>query len=182
MQNFHACVRSSGIFRQGKAKTSSLVSEVWASSDSEMQNYCAYVRSSGIFGQRIAIFPHLCPKLGYLRTEECKITSFVSEVRISSDRGMQNHLAGVRSSDIFEKRMAKLPRWCPKFGYLRKANGKTTSLVSEVRISSDRGVQYYLAGVRSWGIFGQRNAKSPRWCPKFGYLRTVKGKITGLYY
>src|SRR5690606_24873871 len=84
----------------------------------------------------------------------------------------------VRSSGIFGQAKAISAWLCPKFGGLRTSKGKTGVALSEVRGSSDKQRQIQPRSVRRLGIFGQAKAK-PAWlCPKFGDLRTSKGKFS----
>ena len=143
------CVRSLMIFRQGNAKSarvcpkfgdlqtregeiSARVSEVWASSDKVMRNQCECVRSLDIFRQGKLKSVRVCPKFGDLQTREREISSSVSEVWGSSDKGRRNQREGVRSLRIFRLWNAESVQGCPKFVNLQTTVGIFTARVSEV--------------------------------------------------
>ena len=116
----------------------------------------------------------VCPKFRYLQTRQGEISTSVSEVWGSSDKGRRNQRECVRSLGIFRQSNAKSVRVCPKFRYLQTREAEISASVSEVWRSSDKGTRNQLECVRSLGIFRQGKAKSARGCPKFEDLQTLE--------
>ena len=96
------------------------------------------VRSWSIFRQGKGKSKGLCPKLRYLRTREVGFKGVVSEVRVSSDKGKQDHRCSVRSWSIFRQGKAKSKELCPKLRYLQTGEDELKGEVSEVGVSSDK--------------------------------------------
>jgi len=118
--------------------------------------------------------------LSYLRTREVRFKGVVSEVRVSSDKGKQDHRCSVRSWSIFRQEKANSKGLCPKLEYLQTGEGEIKGVMSKVEVSSDRGRRAQRRSVRSWSIFRQGKAKSKELCPKLRYLQTGEGEIKGV--
>ncbi len=112
-------------------------SEVGLGSDSRSFFTQDCVRSWLRFGLRIAFFRDLCPKLGWVRTQNDFLLGIVSEVGLGSDSGSLFTRGCVRSWLGFGLRFAFYEGVCPKLGWVRTQNRFFQGFVSEVGLGSD---------------------------------------------